>query len=48
VLLIIGYCLQSGRQVNRLGSLILVATILAAFLNWMWVRRRSSPEVSAP
>jgi len=46
VVLIIGYSLQSGRQVNRIGSLILVATILAAFLNWMWVRRRSSPEVS--
>ncbi|HUE53538.1 MAG TPA: APC family permease [Terriglobales bacterium] len=48
VVLIIGYCLQSARQVNRIGSLILLATILAAFLNWMWVRGRSRPEVSTP
>jgi amino acid transporter len=48
LVLIVGYCLQAGRQVNRIGSLILVATILAAFLNWLWVRRRSRPEPSAP
>jgi APA family basic amino acid/polyamine antiporter len=48
VVLIIGYCLQSGRQVNRIGSLILLATILAAFLNWVWVRGRSRPEIVAP
>jgi amino acid transporter len=39
LMLIVGYCLQSGQQVNRAGSLILLATIVAALLNWAWVRR---------
>ncbi|HUJ94146.1 MAG TPA: amino acid permease [Terriglobales bacterium] len=41
LLLIMGYCLQSGRQANLTGSLILLATIVAAFANWAWVSRRA-------
>lgn len=42
LLLIAGYCLQAGQQVNRIGSLILLATIVAALLNWAWVRSVSA------
>ena len=46
LLLIVGYCLQSGQQVNRTGSVILLATIVAALLNWAWVRRGARSEAS--
>lgn len=40
LLLIVGYCLQSGQQVNLIGSLILLGTIAAALLNWISVRNQ--------
>ena len=46
LLLIVGYGLQSGQQVNRTGSLILLATIMAALVNWIWVRRGTQTGAS--
>ena len=46
LILIVGYCLQSGQQVNRIGSLILLVTIVAASLNWVCVQGRESRENS--
>ncbi|MBZ5704151.1 MAG: APC family permease [Acidobacteriia bacterium] len=38
-------CLVLVTRVDRSGSLILLATILAALLNWAWVRNRKEIEI---
>jgi len=44
LLLIVGYCFESGRQANLAGSLVLLATIAAALVNWIWVSRRARQQ----
>lgn len=41
-------CLTLVTQVDRSGSLILLATIVAALLNWAWVRNRKNSETRVP
>jgi amino acid transporter len=36
-------CLLLITRVDLSGSIILVATILAALINWIWVRNRPTP-----
>ena len=43
----IGVCTVLITQVNLSGSLILLATVLVALLNWMLVRNRRAGELSA-
>jgi len=38
----VGICIVLGTRVDLSGSLILIATVIVALLNWLWVRRRSA------
>jgi APA family basic amino acid/polyamine antiporter len=41
-------CLALVTRVDRSGSLILLATIAAALLNWAWVQNRKESAIGAP
>jgi APA family basic amino acid/polyamine antiporter len=41
-------CIVLMSQIDRSGSLILFATVIVAFLNWLGVRRRPAPVSSEP
>lgn len=42
----VAICLALVTQVDLSGSIILLATVLAALLNWVWVRNREAGETS--
>jgi APA family basic amino acid/polyamine antiporter len=41
-------CLVLITQIQLSGSLILLATVTAALINWIWVRKRQPPAVPVP
>lgn len=44
VVLALLICLGLASRVDLSGSLILLATLAVAFVNWLWVRRNGQPE----
>ena len=41
-------CIVLMSQIDRSGSLIVLATVVVAFINWLWVRRRPASLAAEP